>query len=317
MKHDDNTVEQILKMSAQGMSSRQISHALWGSPSKKSTINDILARMRDETGLVETQDGAKVLLLDIETAPIRAAVWRIWKENVGLNQIQTDWFLLSFSAKWLGSDEIIYQDLRGYVNNECDALLLDHLWTLLDECDIVVGHNMKGFDIKKINARFIQEGYERPSAYKIVDTLDIAKKNFGFTSNKLAYLTDKLCTKYKKSEHGKFHGFHLWEECLKDNHDAWEEMESYNKLDVLSLEELYLKLRAWDDKHPNVALHYNDGRVRCNSCGSDDMYKMVGKHVYTNLSEFETYHCGNCGSIKRSRKNVKTKEQMQNTLMNV
>jgi len=53
MKHDDNTVEQILKMSKQGMSSRQISHALWGTPSKKSSVNDILSRMREDTGLVQ------------------------------------------------------------------------------------------------------------------------------------------------------------------------------------------------------------------------------------------------------------------------
>lgn len=47
----------------------------------------------------------KVLLSDIETAPILASVWRIWDQNIGLNQIKADWHLLSFAAKWLGSAE--------------------------------------------------------------------------------------------------------------------------------------------------------------------------------------------------------------------
>lgn len=277
----------------------------------KSTLSDFLRQYKQEP-----EKGARILFIDIETAPSRAAVWRIWKENIGINQIDKDWFLLSFSAKWLGSDEVFYHDLKGYVKDECDSLLLDEIWTLLDSADIVVGHNIKGFDIKKINTRFIQEGYDRYSPVKIVDTLDMAKKNFGFTSNKLAYLTDKLCTEYKKQDHGKFAGFSLWSECLKDNVEAWEEMRTYNIYDVLSLEELYLKLRKWDDKHPNVALYYEDDKVRCNSCGSDNL-KETNNHAYTNLSKFELYECQDCGTFKRKRKNVRSKEQMSNTLMNV
>jgi len=315
MKHNDTIVNKVKDLSSLGYSSREIAKIVFGRKSCKSTVNDILARVSEDVS--EEQDGPKILFLDTETAPVRAFVWRLFKENVGLNQIQTDWFLLSFCAKWLGQDDVIYQDLRGYVKEEDDSLLLDTLWELLDDCDIVVGHNMKGFDVKKINARFLSMGYDCPSPYKIVDTLEIAKKQFGFTSNKLAFLTDKLCMKYKKSEHGKFHGFHLWDECLKDNPDAWRELEEYNKLDVLSLEELYLKLRSWDSKHPNVGLYYNDDKMRCNTCGSDAMIKQYGKYAYTNLSKFETYRCDNCGSHKRMRKNVRTKEQMRNTLMNV
>lgn len=315
MKHSYETVDKILELKNSGYSSRKIAEILFGRKSAKSTVNDIISRISQEH--TPPADGPKILFLDTETAPVRAFVWRLFKENIGLNQIQTDWFLLSFCAKWLGQDDVIYQDLRGYVKEEDDSLLLDTLWELLDDCDIVVGHNMKGFDVKKVNARFLSMGYDCPSPYKIVDTLEIAKKQFGFTSNKLAFLTDKLCTKYKKSEHGKFHGFHLWDECLKDNPEAWQEMSDYNKLDVLSLEELYLKLRSWDSKHPNVGLYYNDDKMRCNTCGSDAMIKQDGKYAYTNLSKFETYRCDNCGSHKRMRKNVRTKDQMGNTLMNV
>ena len=85
-----------------------------------------------------------------------------------------------------------------------------------------------------------------PSNFKQIDTLKLARKHFALTSNKLAYMTDKLCTKYKKLTHHKFEGFELWKECLDGNLKAWKEMEKYNKHDVLALEELYTKLIPWD-----------------------------------------------------------------------
>lgn len=109
---------------------------------------------------------------------------------------------------------------------------------MLDEAEIVITQNGKKFDQKKLNARFILNGFQPPSSYKHIDTLCIARKHFGFTSNKLSQLTDKLCKKYKKLSHNNFPGFELWQECIKGNIEAWNEMEKYNRQDVLSLEEL-------------------------------------------------------------------------------
>ena len=86
--------------------------------------------------------------------------------------------------------------------------------------------------------------------YEVITTLIIAKSTFGFTSNKLEYMTDALCSDTKKSKHSKFPGFELWKECLNGNMEAWEEMEAYNKDDVISLEELYKKLSPWSDRLP-------------------------------------------------------------------
>ncbi|WP_175726996.1 ribonuclease H-like domain-containing protein [Burkholderia ambifaria] len=105
------------------------------------------------------------------------------------------------------------------------------------------------FDAKKINARFILLGMPPPSPFRVVDTMLEARKHFGFTSNKLEWLTDKLCKTHKKKKHAKFPGFELWRECLKGNPEAWDEMRSYNTDDVLSLEELYLVMRPWMSGH--------------------------------------------------------------------
>ena len=43
---------------------------------------------------------AKILLLDIETAPMEVFSWRLWKQTVLPHQIIKDWSILSWAAKW-------------------------------------------------------------------------------------------------------------------------------------------------------------------------------------------------------------------------
>ena len=247
----------------------------------------------------------KVLILDIETAPLLGYVWSLWNNDLGLNQVKEDWCVLSWAAKWLGApeDEVIYRDQRDKADMEDDSEILGELWHLLDECDILITQNGIKFDSKKLNSRFIIHGFEPPSTYKQIDTLVIAKKNFAFTSNKLAYMTDKLCTKYKKLDHGKFAGMNLWTECLKGNMEAWEEMELYNKYDILSLEELYLKMAPWD-RTINFNLYHDEIDYIC-KCGSQE-FRKSGFH-YTAAGKYQKYKCKSCGHESRDTENLLSK----------
>jgi hypothetical protein len=249
----------------------------------------------------------KVLVVDIETSPIISYTWGLWDQNVALNQIQTDWNVLSVAAKWLGdpASKVMYKDQRNAKDVHDDTDLLKWIWKLLDEADIVLTQNGNQFDTKKLNARFVLSGMQPPSSYKKIDTLVLAKKYFAFTSNKLEYMSNKLCTKYKKLKTKQFQGFDLWKECLAGNKKAWQEMEQYNKHDVLALEELYTKLQAWDTSL-NFDL-YDDGEVTTCKCG--------GKHFqrrgfyYTASGKFQKYRCMACGAETRSKQNLFSKEK--------
>jgi DNA polymerase elongation subunit (family B) len=242
----------------------------------------------------QKQQGPRVLLFDIETSPILAYVWKLFDQNVALNQIHTDWHVLSWSAKWLDDppSKIMYRDQRSAKNIEDDSQILKALWKLLDAADIVVTQNGKAFDQKKLNARFIIHGFQPPSTYKHIDTLAIAKKHFGFTSNKLEYMTEKLNKKYKKLKHEKFAGFEMWRQCLAGNVAAWRAMEKYNKYDVLALEELYHKLVPWDDS-VNFNL-YHGGIDHVCRCGSTE-FERRGYH-FTATGKFQRYRCKKCGA---------------------
>lgn len=248
---------------------------------------------------VAKKPGARVLLIDIETAPILAYVWSLWKQNVGLNQIKEEWYILSFCAKWLGEPEIIYQDIRHEPFS--DASLMQPLWDLLNEADIIIGQNGKAFDMPKIQARLVMAGFPPPRPYKVIDTLLMAKQQFRFTSNKLEWMTgdSSNLTAIQKSKHAKFPGFALWAECLKGNPEAWDEMKEYNIPDVTSMEELYLKLRPWYVGHPNMAVYVDSDKIACPKCASHDVVQ--DGFTFTQVGKYELYHCKGCGGYSRGR----------------
>lgn len=241
----------------------------------------------------------KILILDIETAPIIAYIWNLFEETNSLDQIKSDWHIMSWAAKWLDSDKIMYMDQRNAKDIENDKEILKPIWNLIDEADIVVTQNGVQFDMKKLNARFILNDMKPPSGYKNIDTRLIAKSKFAFTSNKLEYMTDKLNKKYKKLKHSKFAGINLWKECLKGNLKAWKEMEKYNKHDVLATEELYKRFRAWDNVNLNV---YHDKTKHICSCGCEE-FNRKGYH-YTATGKFMRYCCKNCGKSFHDKENL-------------
>lgn len=295
------------------MSQRSIARSL-GVP--KSTLNDYLRSVFNTqklTGGTPT-DGPKVLVYDIETSPVLGSVWSIWNQNIGISQIERDWFILSYAAKWYGQSSVFYDDQRNEEDVEDDSRLLSGIWKLLDEADIVITHNGKRFDSKKLNARFILSGFKPPSSYRHIDTLEIAKRKFNFTSNSLAYLTSRLCKTNIKSGHGKYPGFVLWKECLKGNSEAWEEMENYNKLDILSLEELYNILAPWSDNLPNFDVYTNS---LSNNGLSGTLNLEHQGYVYTNLGKYERFICADTGKEFRGRKNLLSKKKRSTLKANV
>lgn len=255
----------------------------------------------------------KVLVFDIETAPIVGHVWSLWENNVALNQIVSDWHIMSWSAKWLDDPpaKTMYKDQRNAKNIEDDKALLQDIWNLLDEADVVITQNGKSFDQKKLNARFILNGFQPPSSFKHIDTKQIASKHFAFTSNKLEYMTEQLNTTYKKLQHKKFPGHEMWTECLKGNLAAWQEMETYNKHDVLALEELYHKLIPWDNAiNFNV---YHDGTEHICKCGSKLFIK--NGFYYTSSGKYQKFRCRSCGAESRDKTNLFSKEKRASLMM--
>lgn len=233
----------------------------------------------------------KVLIFDIETSPNIAYVWGAWKQNISGKQFLEKSYIMSFAAKWLDDDRVVYVENRH--NN--DKYLVTELYRLLDEADVVVAHNGKKFDLPKVLGRGLVHGLKPPSPYHTVDTLLVARKRFGFVSNRLADLCHELGLT-EKDEHKNFAGFDLWLQCLKQNDAAWAEMKHYNIQDVYALEDLYKRMLPYIDNHPNVGV----SECSCSNCGAVNLQRRGVYRTKAGLS-YQRYVCKDCGSWSRTK----------------
>jgi len=253
---------------------------------------------------------AKVLILDIETAPLMAFVWNIWQQNVGIHQIINDWFCFTWAAKWLFEDKVYSGRLTSKEALEKDdKRIMEGVWGMLNEADIVITHNGDKFDLPKLNTRFLLHGMKPVLPYQSIDTLKAVKRTLAFTSNKQEYINMSLGTA-RKVDTG---GFELWDKCYKGDVEALKKMEEYNIGDVTSLEDNYLKLRSYIKPHPNMGLFILDEHERCPSCGSNEL-KETGKLYMTSVASYESLRCDNCGGVGRRRKSNLTVNEKRNIL---
>jgi len=245
----------------------------------------------------------KILHLDIETAPNLAHVWGLWQQNVGLPQLLESTYMLCWSAKWDGQDDIFYSSIH---TDGQDAMLLS-LHSLLCETDVVVHYNGARFDIPVINREFLEAGISPPTPYKQVDLIQTVKRQFRFQSNKLEYVVKKLGI----GEKLKHAGHEMWVDCcVHDKPEAWEKMLEYNKQDVVVTEALYRKILPWIQSHPNHNL-FADGTVElCPQCGSVNLAER--KAVPLNAGVYDGYRCVDCGKNIRGRYTKLGKEAKKN-----
>lgn len=231
-----------------------------------------------------------ILIFDIETAPIEVMTWGLFDQNMGINQIMNDWFMLCWSAKWLYEKKIHRAKVtpKEAVNKD-DSRITEELWHMLDKADIVIAHNGFSFDVKKANARFLKHNLPKPGYFKILDTLKVAKKEFNLTSYKLDFICSYLGLNRKKDTGG----FQLWVDCCKGDKKALDKMSRYCNNDVKILEEVYLELRPYIDNHPNLEL-YQEEEGACPNCGS---HNYIEKGTYkTQKRVYTSYRC-ECGAL--------------------
>ena len=252
----------------------------------------------------------KVLLLDIETAPMEVFTWGLWKPILNYRNIIKRGFMLSWSAKLLFSSEMMSDVVTPEeALKRDDKRISESIWKLLDDADIVIGHNSKKFDIKWLNTEFILNGLKPPMPYQTIDTLIEARKHFRFPSNQLDYLGQLMVRKQKIET-----DFGLWKRCVNGDKESLGYMLKYNEQDVFLLEDVYLELKPWIRSHPNMALYIDADTPVCANCGSKELL-WENKYYTTMVSKFAAFRCKNCGAISRCRTSALSKEQRKNLLV--
>lgn len=244
----------------------------------------------------------RILIFDIETSYMLVKTYSLRTDYISHKNIVNDWHLLSYAGKFRGEDKFYYLDQRYAQDKSDDRQLAEGLHDLISQADILVGHNLDRFDLKKFNTRAAKYNLP-PIAPKIThDTLKILRKYFALSSNSLEYAAKFLQLKNRKSSHGKFPGDSLWEECLKGNVEAWEECRLYNQQDCAVTEELFDFLAKYEPSINYQAFY----QAQVCQCGSEKFFKDGFK--YTRQGKFQVFRCHKCSKTFQGKENLIDKD---------
>lgn len=243
---------------------------------------------------------AKILLIDIETAPREVYEWRPSQEWTPPVMTIKEESIICYGAKWLFGSKVFGESVTPEeATARTQESILAGMWELLNEADIVITQNGINFDIRKMNAKFLLAGFPPPSKYLNVDTKVEGKRIFGFPYNSLDYYGKVVLGIEGKTKME----FEDWIGCVtpNDNQEKFlKKMLKYCKRDVAPLlEDIYLKFLPWMDKHPNLNIHNNVDGCVCKNCGSG---KLLWTLTYpTPQGLWKGFRCSTCGAIGRGK----------------
>lgn len=225
----------------------------------------------------------KILLLDIETKPAQAYVWRAYGEqNIGVEQVIDSGGVICVGAKWLGEKQTyLYSD---WEHGHDEMLIAIH--EMMSYADAIVTYNGDRFDLPKLQGEFLLAGLGPTPPCTSIDAIKAVRK-FGFFMNKLAFI-GPLLSQGAKVETG---GFSLWTKVMEGDKTAQGKMARYCVQDVVLLEKLYLKIRPFIKNHPHL------GKVGANQCGACGSHSVQSRGTRrTRAFKVQRLHCQDCGS---------------------
>lgn len=245
----------------------------------------------------------RILYFDIESVGMEVKTYSLKTDYISPKNILKDWAMLSYAGVYESDpDKVFYLDQRFSEDKRDDEQVTIGLHGLLSNCDWVVGHNIDNFDLKKFNTKAAKYGLDPLHEIRTWDTLKIARRNFAISSNSLWFCAQFFGLNNQKSEHGKFPGDKLWDECMKGNIEAWDENHAYNVQDVKTTRDLFKYLAKYD-KRIDLSSFYQTPTC---SCGNHSFFK--DGHSYKKNGVFSVYRCHDCGKAYLGKENLIDKD---------
>lgn len=230
-----------------------------------------------------TRNGPRILTIDIETLPGLFYGFSLRQNYIGINQLHTPDRMGCFAAKW-------YREPKVHFYSEFHhgrAVMLDKLFDLMDEADVVSTYNGDNFDLPWIQ-RELHPRIPAPSVS--VDLYKVGKKNFRYLSHKLAYITEQLNLSGKMGHEG----FELWVKCHAGDPKAWNVMRRYCKQDVVTQDELLTEFLPYVKNMPAASLFDESlPALSCDTCQSPSLQRRGWRRTKTR--RYPRYQCQNCG----------------------
>lgn len=240
---------------------------------------------------------AKVLILDIERVPTWTKPLPIWNMK-GLkykyltpDDIETWSRTFCHAYKWLGERKVSamaeWEDggRLGFLERTSD---------LLNEADLIVGHNMRDFDLPHLTGEFILENLPAVAEPKVFDTLRVMQKKGNLENNQL----DTLDKRFGFSGKTDKYRIEMAMKAVGGDVTAQNRIIRYAKGDIRATKKVYLHERP----HGRVNLGvFVDGEQQvCPHCTSTKIQRRG--YAVTNLGRYPRYACQSCGGWSKGKK---------------
>lgn len=232
----------------------------------------------------------KLLLCDVETRPHRGYFWKLFDENISLDQLEEPSQIICFAAQWHGHPKVTFCAVWTHGRRK----MLRILRNMLEEADAVVTFNGDHFDLPRINGELVELRLPPLPPLTSIDLYKTVKK-LGLASGKLAYVAPYL----KIGAKVKHEGFPLWRAVMAGDKGARARMRRYNIEDTRLLGGLYDVLAPYMSKHPRI----RDGRKgECTHCGSSHLQARGSRYtVAFKIERLQCQKCGKWGDGKRTK----------------
>lgn len=192
---------------------------------------------------------ANILYIDTEnsTSIYENYGRKVYGEYLHIDNLVSEWFMLGWSASYVGNDKVWTCFVTSAEAKERnDGGIAQRLHDLMEAAEIIAGHNIDGFDIKKCNTVFMRHGLSPITGKKTIDTLKLARSKLAHESNSLDYLA-------------KYYGFSGKDEITREDwrkatagHTATlRKIETYCKGDVVNGKDLLVKFLPLANKKFN------------------------------------------------------------------
>lgn len=249
----------------------------------------------DLASLVKQRE-LRTLMIDIERLPgqFTADFWslndykgrRIHADNV------VEWpSTVCFAAKWYGDKRGTFHAI--WHEGGADAMY-QAAFDLYDQADMVLTYNGIAFDGKHLASGWTERGMGRPSTWKDIDLLRVARQSQGWESKTL----DSVCKRLGIPAKNDRYSVEVARAAVAGNKAAQRKLKRYNENDTDILAAVYERLLPWVKGQPHVAPSLGLERPTCPRCGSTDV-KRVGTYT-PGVYNYPEFKCNTCAGPFRT-----------------
>jgi len=191
----------------------------------------------------EHKVNAKIMIYDIETSRVTAKLWWSGKQFINSSQIIEDPTIISIAWKWLGEDEVY--TLNWDMKKHCDKDMLKTFLKEYNKADMIIGQNNDRFDNRWINARAVKHSLFVDTNIKSFDIMKQTKRLLRLPGYSMAYISKYLGVTQKQSHEGILMWDMVESGTVIEQKEYMRKMLDYNIGDIITTEEIYLKLRPY------------------------------------------------------------------------